>query len=85
MNIGRTSEGMPYSRYIMSWINKAGYHSDHSEFVNWLKSEGLKENEIEDMRQMLSWGGKFEFEVRMAPFVERSNAWKKKTRGYKGP
>lgn len=73
MNIGMTSKGIPYSRYIMSWINIAGYLSDHREFVKWLESEGLKAEEIDDMSRILDWGGKMEFEHRLLPFANRSN------------
>lgn len=55
------SNGIPYSRIIMSWI-RAGGEDYVCSFKDWLLSIGLPENEAEEIREIHLWGGKFELE-----------------------
>ena len=65
-----TSNGIHYTRYIESWRNAGGNFFDKSFFDEWLKSEGLNEEEIYDIHQFIEMG-KFELERSAEPFVEK--------------
>ena len=57
------------SRYIASWRNKGGYFDIGGEFDEWLKSEGLTDEEIENAYNMATCG-KLELEVSAMPFIK---------------
>ena len=56
------SNGIPYSRILMSWIKVGGECYVHSNFKNWLLSIGLTEEEAKEIYELYSWGWKFELE-----------------------
>ena len=72
MKIAVASTGIPYSRYFFSWIREADAEScGHQEFTEWLKSEGLQDDEIQEMGEIFLWGGKFELEQRVKPYAKK--------------
>lgn len=60
-----------YSRYIASWINEGG-HTFGKFFIEWLKSIGLTETEIRDIRN-LATDGKLELEASAKKYVHQRN------------
>ena len=72
MKLAVASTGIPYSRYFYSWIREADAETcGVEEFVEWLKSEGLQQDEIQEMREIFLLGGKFELEQRVRPYVKK--------------
>lgn len=63
--------GIHYSRYIESWRNVGGRCEAFEYFDEWLKSEGLTDNEINDIHELCICAGKFELEQSARPFVEK--------------
>lgn len=57
------------SRYIVSWRH-AGGKRFYDEFEDWLRSEGLSEEEIRDAVEMATMG-KLELEVSAQAFVKK--------------
>lgn len=57
------------SRYIVSWRHAGGKYF-YDEFEDWLKSEGLTEEEIRDAVEMATMG-KLELEVSALAFVKK--------------
>ena len=64
--------GIHYSRYIASWRNVGGKYFDE-EFKEWLKEEGLNEEEIYEVRDM-AIGGKLELEMNARKFIAQEHA-----------
>lgn len=63
--------GVHYSRYIESWRNVGGFCDRGEYFDEWLKSEGLTDEEIHDVHDLCVCAGKFELEQSARPFVEK--------------
>lgn len=57
------------SRYIVSWRHAGGKYF-YDEFEDWLKSEGLSEEEIRDAVEMATMG-KLELEVSARTYVKK--------------
>ena len=66
---GRTTQGVHFSRYIASWLNVGG-KSFGSDFKQWLKSEGLTDQEIRDITDMAT-NGKMELEWDASEFLSK--------------
>lgn len=62
--------GVHYSRYIASWHN-VGEHYFEEEFLDWLKSLGMSEEEARDVREMAMMG-KLELEIDAKRFLTLS-------------
>lgn len=58
-----------YSRYIASWKN-AGGHYYGEQFEKWLRSNGLTEQEISDVKELANCG-KMELEVGAKFYVNK--------------
>lgn len=72
MQIGRTTNGFPYSRIILSWI-RAGGEKSRCHIREWLRTiDGLTEDEIQDIGEIYSWGGKFELEQSARRFIKQN-------------
>ena len=75
-----TSNGIYYSRYIASWRRMGGRIYRGGLFEQWLKKEGLTDEEVSDVL-LLAENGKLELEYSAKLFlrenVERSNKEKK--------
>lgn len=60
------------TRFIMSWVRSGGNFGKHGEgyddFRNWLKSLGLKSDDIEDI-MFLAQNGKLELEVSAKNYI----------------
>lgn len=63
------SNGIPYSRILMSWI-RAGGENYVCSMKDWLLSIGLTEEEAEEIRELYSWGGKFELEQNAKRYLQ---------------
>lgn len=63
------SNGIPYSRILMSWI-RAGGENYVCSMKDWLLSIGLTEEEAEEIRTLHSWGGKFELEENAKGYLQ---------------
>lgn len=59
------------SRYIVSWRHAGGKYF-YDEFEDWLRSEGLSEEEIRDAVEMATMG-KLELEVSARAFVKKEH------------
>lgn len=68
-----TVGGIHYSRYIESWRNVGGFCDRGEYFDEWLKSEGLTDEEIHDIHELCICAGKFELEQSAKPFAEKQN------------
>lgn len=65
------SEGVHYSRYIMSWIREGGSRTNRRAFECWLDSLGnLTEDEIYEIGEMFG-NGRFELERSVAHFLKK--------------
>ena len=69
------SEGIEYSRYIMSWLNAkcdfTKYFGD--DFKAWLKTHNLTDEEIHDVR-FIAINGKFELEQSAIKFLREKQS-----------
>lgn len=66
----KTRNGIHYTRYIMSWINSGGAKFGFGfKFEAWLRSEGLTEDEIHDIKEM-AMCGKLELEINAEAFIK---------------
>ena len=68
----KTNNGIHYSRYIASWKRKGGklYVDDDSLFIKWLRAENLTDEEISDIRLLLT-NGKMELESSAVAFMNQ--------------
>ena len=64
--------GIHYTRYIESWRNVGGFIDYDGYFDEWLKSEGLTDEEIRDIHGIYG-NGKLELEISAKPFVEKQH------------
>ena len=55
------SNGIPYSRILLSWI-RAGGEGYVCSLRKWLLDIGLTEEEAKEIDELHAWGGKFELE-----------------------
>ena len=62
--------GIHYTRYIESWRNVGGLIGYDGYFDEWLKSEGLTDEEIHDIHEIYGMG-KLELELSAKPFVDK--------------
>lgn len=72
----KTHNGIYYSRYIASWIRVTedpmickGDLRDCQKFIDWLHSQNLTDDEIDDIRFLAS-NGKYELEQSIRCFLE---------------
>lgn len=67
----KTEQGIRYSRYIASWVKTVYLEGKivDERFVKWLKSEGLTEQEIQDIWYIFT-NGKFELEKSAEKFIK---------------
>ena len=68
----KTHFGIYYTRYIMSWVRAGGtipMRGPITDFVNWLRSEELTDEEIQEIK-FLATNGKMELEYKAEKFLE---------------
>ena len=64
--------GIHYSRYIASWERVGGFRVYDERFEEWLRLEGLTDDEIQDVREMATMG-KMELEKSADEFIRRKH------------
>ena len=65
-------KGIHATRWIMSWIRMDGeiyYGHDHTDFEDWLKSEGLNDDERSTILDIFR-SGKMELETSASRFIK---------------
>ena len=66
----RKVNGIHLTRYIESWRNIGGECNIGETFDEWLRSEGLTDEDLRDIHDICGCG-KFELEQSARPFVEK--------------
>ena len=66
----KTQKGIEYSRYIASWNNMGGTHYYGCQFAEWLKANGVTDEEVHEIREMAACG-KMELEVSAMRFINK--------------